>query len=131
MLKLDLVSPGGQTITGREISSLIIPSAKGELTILPGHIDMISTIGKGTMTIGETEKYVIYGGILEVSKGSDIVVAADKIKKISDLDISVINNELKEIEDKLLSEVLSDVDFSSANSRYEDLQAELGAVRQA
>ena len=130
MLKIDLVSPDGQIITGKEISSLVIPSIKGELTILPGHIDMVSSISKGIMTVGESDKFVVYGGIVEISNGSDIIVAADRIKKISEIDAASVNTELKDIENKLTNEILSDHDFLSANAKYEDLQAELGAVKQ-
>ena len=131
MLKIDLVSPSGQMMTGKEITSLVIPSAMGELTILPGHIDMVSSIGKGIMTVGETDKFVVYGGIIEISNGSDVIVAADRIKKISDVDASAVSTELKEIENKLTNEILSDHDFLSINAKYEDLQAELGAIKQS
>lgn len=129
MLKLDLVSPSGQIMSGKEISSLIIPSSNGEINILPGHIDMVCSLGKGILSVSEMEKYVIYGGIMEVSNGSDIVVAADKIRKISELQLTEINSELKEVENKLLNEILNDADFANANSKYQDLQAELSAVK--
>ncbi|MEI6079798.1 MAG: ATP synthase F1 subunit epsilon [bacterium] len=129
MLKLDVVSPSGQIINKWDIPFLVVPSVKGELTILPGHIDMVCILGKGIMELGEAGRYVIYGGVMEVSKGDTIVVVADKIKKSNDINENQAKNDLKEIESKLTNEVLSDVDFSIINSKYQDLLAELSLFK--
>lgn len=54
-----------------EAKSLIVPSATGELQILPEHAPLISLLKEGDLIIetatGAEEKYPIAGGTLQVS----------------------------------------------------------------
>ncbi|MEI6092065.1 MAG: hypothetical protein WCQ47_00100 [bacterium] len=128
LLKIDIVSPNGQIISNRESFSLSIPSTVGELFILPGHIDMICLMDKGPMTIDGVEKYVVYGGTAEVSEGRKVTIIADNIKPVSELDFGKISNELKTVENKLLTEILDNTEYDAVTSRYDDLKAELGSI---
>lgn len=128
MLKVDIVSPSGQIVLGRDVSVLIIPSATGEITVLPGHTDMLSLVGKGLLKLDDKESFIVYKGIVEISDGDKVIIAAEKIKKISELDINETKNKLKEIETKLLNEVLDDVALHEAREEYEDRLAELNVL---
>ena len=129
MLKLDLVSPSGQMISGRDVSSLTIPSAEGEINVLPGHVDMICTLGKGPMIVDGKDRFVVYGGILEVSNGESITVAADRVRGVSELNINQLKGELKDIENRLVSENLKDPEYNLLMSQYDDIKAEISSVQ--
>jgi F-type H+-transporting ATPase subunit epsilon len=129
LLKLDVVSPSGQLISGREIVSLVIPSSRGEINVLSGHVDLICLLGKGSMTVDGKDKYVIYGGIMEVSNGDSVTVAADKIKTITEINLNQLNNELKEIQKKLTEQDLNDADYYNTISTYEDILAGMSASK--
>ena len=52
-----------------EASSLTAPGAEGEMTVLPRHMPLITTLKAGTITVrqGEREqKFPVTGGIMEV-----------------------------------------------------------------
>jgi F-type H+-transporting ATPase subunit epsilon len=129
LLKLDVVSPSGQFIAGREIASLIIPSSEGEINILSGHADIICLLGKGAMTVDGKDKYVIYGGIMEVSNGDSITVAADRVKSVAEINSNQLNNDLRETQRKLTEDSLNDADYSSTISTYEDILAEMSVSK--
>ena len=128
LLKVDIVSPSGQVVSGRDVSVLIIPSATGELAILPGHTDFLCLVGKGLLKLDDKDSFIIYKGIMEISDGEKVIIAAEKIKKMSELDINETKNRLKEIENKLLNEILDDVALHETREEYEDKLAELNSV---
>ena len=59
-----------------EAYSVILPTASGEITVLPGHEPLLSQLVPGVITIrrhkGDAdthlEHYATYGGVLEISK---------------------------------------------------------------
>lgn len=128
MLKVDVVSPSGQIISGRDVSVLTVPSMMGELAILPGHQDILSLVGKGLLKLDDKESFIVYKGIMEVSDGERVVIAAERIKKISEIDINESKNALREVENKLLNEVLDDFELHKAREEYGDRLAELSAL---
>ncbi|KKU82327.1 MAG: ATP synthase epsilon chain [Parcubacteria group bacterium GW2011_GWA2_47_8] len=72
-----------------EAYSVTLPGVLGELTTLPGHIDLITPLKAGTITIrtkpgdefheAKTDKIPIKSGILEVHKGNELVVLAEVV----------------------------------------------------
>jgi ATP synthase F1 epsilon subunit len=124
MLSIDLVSPTGQVLENHDAEFLVIPSVKGELTVLPGHRDSLCLIGKGLMDFGSEEKYIVYNGVMEIVDGEKVIVAAERIRKRSDIDRSEVEKELEEIQKRLSSEVLDDEEYKKVYGKYEDLLAE-------
>jgi F-type H+-transporting ATPase subunit epsilon len=59
-----------------EVTSVTAPGAVGELTILKGHLPLVTPLVKGIIKIkGEEEKsFPIERGILEVSKGEVVIL---------------------------------------------------------
>ncbi len=66
-----------------EIYSVILPTAAGEITVLPGHEPLLSQLVPGVITIrrkkGDAdhhlEHYATYGGVVEISKsGARVLV---------------------------------------------------------
>jgi len=59
-----------------EVYSVILPTAAGQITVLPGHEPLLSQLVPGVITIRRQrsdpdyhlEHYATYGGVLEISK---------------------------------------------------------------
>ncbi|MBN1114918.1 MAG: hypothetical protein JXA66_06220 [Oligoflexia bacterium] len=128
MLNIDLVSPEGQLIEARQAQYLRIPSARGELTVLPGHRQGLFLLGKGVMEFGDSKKYVIYKGLLEIAPEDKINVVAERVKDIAAIDKKELDARLKSIEQRLLTETLSDQDYRAVIDEYTDSIAELSAI---
>lgn len=68
-----------------EAYSVILPTAAGEITVLPGHEPLLSQLVPGVITIRRNksdpdyhlEHYATYGGVLEISK-SGVRVLVDE-----------------------------------------------------
>ncbi|MEK7453151.1 MAG: ATP synthase F1 subunit epsilon [Patescibacteria group bacterium] len=67
-----------ETIFSGMVNSVNCPGSEGEMTILPNHIPLITTLKKGEVRIKlndeKIEKFNIEKGILEVSKKEVIIL---------------------------------------------------------
>jgi F-type H+-transporting ATPase subunit epsilon len=127
-LKVDIVSPSGQLVANKAVNVLRVPSMEGEITILPGHIDMVSLLGTGCLRLDNEITYVVYKGIMEISGGNTVVIAAERTAKTSDLDKQTVLNSIKAVEEKLSKEQLDDKEFEKVSQEYKDHLAELRAL---
>ena len=77
---LEVITPDKKIFEG-DVSSVTFPSSDGEFQVLPNHAPMISSLGKGKMTIntsGKEEKVMINDGVVEVFN-NNITVLADAV----------------------------------------------------
>ena len=87
-LKLKIVTPE-RVLLESEIDSVSCPTALGQITILPGHIPLVSTLTAGEIIVREngTEKYMVAtGGVVEVRTGNETVVLADAAEPEEEVD---------------------------------------------
>ena len=76
-MKLELVTLDGVKFSA-DAYSIILPTAAGEVTILPGHEPLLSVVVPGVITIRKDkhdpdyhlEHYATYGGVVEVTRDS-------------------------------------------------------------
>ena len=126
-LNVDIVSPSGQLIANKKVSSLTVPDLNGEMNILPGHAEMVCLLGEGVVKLDSEISYIVYKGFMEVVSGTNVVIAAEKTTLVSELNKQQILDSIKEIEGKLLKESLDDESFEILYQSYKDRLAELKA----
>ena len=76
-MQFDLVSPE-RSLASFDAASIQIPGAEGDLTAMPGHSPVITTLRPGILRVqtGEGEKsYVVTGGFAEVTASAVSVIA--------------------------------------------------------
>ncbi len=86
-LHFELVSPARLLFSG-DVVSVQIPGAEGEMTILPGHAPVLSTLKPGVVSIqkdGGTDKIFVRGGFAEVN-AKGLTVLAETAIALADLD---------------------------------------------
>src|SRR3989338_4237460 len=87
-MKYTIVTPERIVKTG-ETSSCTVPTVEGELTILPGHIPLLSTLQPGVVVLrhnGDEELLAVSTGFLEVCGGDELVLMADSAERADELD---------------------------------------------
>lgn len=76
-MQFDLVSPERKLASGA-VRAVQIPAAEGDLTAMPDHAPMITTLRPGILTTegegGET-RYVVTGGFAEITPAGTTVLA--------------------------------------------------------
>ena len=99
-ISFDLVSPES-LIFNDDVGMIIIPGKDGDLGVLPGHSKIMSSLRPGSvMVYGEDKNllksFFVSGGFVEINPEKCIVLA-ESVNEISELDRSVIENEIQEL----------------------------------
>jgi F-type H+-transporting ATPase subunit epsilon len=100
-LHFELVSPARLLFSG-DVASVQIPGTEGEMTILPMHAPVLSTLKPGVVIVtkdgGATEKMFVRGGFAEVN-ASGLTVLAETAIPLADLDGAAIAAQIKNAEE--------------------------------
>lgn len=77
-LQFDLVSPE-RSLASLTATAVQIPGADGDLTAMPDHSPVITTLRPGVLTViaegGSETRYVVTGGFAEISQSGTSVLA--------------------------------------------------------
>lgn len=114
-ISIELITPE-RVVFSQEADSITIPTKSGEITVLPGHVPLVSTLASGALTImasGTESNVAVGGGFIEVLPGSKILVLADFAERAEELDLEAVEAAHKRAEDALREKRFAD-DVSSA-----------------
>lgn len=92
-IKLNIITPTKTAFTDDGIDNVVIPTTSGEITVLPNHIPLVSSIKIGEIRIhkgGEIIPLAISGGLLEVRKNSELVILAESSELAREMNIDQI-----------------------------------------
>ena len=130
LLEVKIITPDRIVYDGTGISSVTIPTAEGEITVLPGHIPLIAPIKTGEAHCvkparpddptsgrsgGDGTVFVlaVSGGILEVRDGNTIVILAERGELAHDIDVSRAEDAYKRAQDAMrMEQNVADVDYA-------------------
>ena len=90
-LKLKIITPE-KTIIEEMVDQVTLPTTEGEITILPGHIALVSALKSGDIVAkknGEDIPMAVVGGFIEI-KNDEVAVLADFAEHVSELSDDVI-----------------------------------------
>src|SRR3989338_2819197 len=121
-LKLKLVTPE-RTVYEDTVDSVTAMTESGEVTILPGHVSLVSNLRAGELRVKKAgvESFLVAStGFLEVRDGVDVVILADTAERVEELELEKIEA-AKERARKLLEEKRhgDDVAFADAAAMLE------------
>lgn len=117
-----------------ELEEITLPANRGELNILPGHAPLMTTLEAGILRYrlknGETKKVAIGWGYCQVSPEA-VNVLAETAMTAAEIDLKVVQDQLKAQEAKLATESLDDRQWEHTNHEIERLRAELNLANQS
>ncbi|OSQ53242.1 F0F1 ATP synthase subunit epsilon [Marivita geojedonensis] len=85
-MQFDLVSPE-RSLMSAQVKSVQIPGADGDMTAMPNHAPLITTLRPGILTVETekgTEEFVVTGGFAEL--GESLSVLAERALPKGDVD---------------------------------------------
>lgn len=97
-MQFDLVSPERRLASG-QVTAVQIPGVEGDLTAMPGHMPMITTLRPGVLCVSSEEgdkDYVVTGGFVEIGEG--LSVLAEKAVLRSEMTQETYDEMIKEAE---------------------------------
>src|SRR5262245_28091350 len=88
-MHLDIITPE-KTVLSEEVDEVLVPTNKGQMGVLPHHINIVTSLTPGEIIIKSKSKnssIAVSGGFLEVNKGK-ITLLADYAEHSSDIDLA-------------------------------------------
>ena len=112
-ISFDLVSPEN-LIFNDEVGTIIVPGKDGDLGVLPGHTQVMSSLRPGRVMVYSEDKnlvksFFVSGGFVEINPEKCIVLA-ESVVELNTLDKSSLEKEIDKLgtkEDKESVEKLS------------------------
>jgi len=88
---LSLVTPKKKFVTNLSVERVTLPAFKGQLTVLPGHSPLVTTLSTGVVkfkdsTTGTDHEFFVTWGYCEVGKNG-IVVLAETAEAKSEINV--------------------------------------------
>lgn len=105
MMQLSLVTPTKKLVTDTEVTDIHVPAYLGEINILEGHADLMTTLSTGVMKFKSKDsnafRYIaISSGYCEVSNNT-VNVLAETAEESSEIDYERAVEALKRAEAKV------------------------------
>ena len=127
-LHFELVSPAKLLFSG-DVASVNIPGTEGDMTIMPMHAPVLSTLRPGIVVVtkdsGAPEKIFVRGGFAEVN-AKGLTVLAETAIASGDLDAGALAAQIKSAEDEVAA-AKDDEGKRRANENLEHLKGLLAA----
>ncbi|PIR80356.1 MAG: ATP synthase F1 subunit epsilon [Candidatus Levybacteria bacterium CG10_big_fil_rev_8_21_14_0_10_35_13] len=124
-LALEVITPT-KVVLSEEADVITVTTTKGEISILPGHVDLLTKLLPGEMVIkngSKTDYFAITGGFLEVSKNK-VNILADYAVRASDIEIAKAR-EAQERAEKTMKEKQENKEFIVAQAELRKALLEL------
>lgn len=106
-LTVDILTPQAQIFSG-EADEVLVPTVKGELGILPGHVSLLTQILPGELVVksgGKTQSIAIMGGYMEVNQDK-INILGDYAVRAEDIEVAKVE-QAKAKAEKMKTEIKS------------------------
>ncbi|KKR49182.1 MAG: ATP synthase epsilon chain [Candidatus Magasanikbacteria bacterium GW2011_GWC2_40_17] len=134
MQKIDLqiTTPEGVAYKASDIDAISLPTSTGEITILPGHIPLVSALIAGEARIKrgeETEFLAVSGGFIEVQPNFKVVVLADTAERAEHIDIDRAKKARQKAEELMKQKHVNDVEYAALTSKIEREMARVKVAR--
>lgn len=130
MLHLEIITPEEAVFDGKA-DSVTLPTAEGEITVLPNHVPLITTLMPGSAIVrygGKEELFAVSSGVIEID-GKTVRVLADIADRAENLEEAAIEAAKSKAE-KLKDERRTDAEgFADASAMLERELARLKTVR--
>ncbi|MBO6640192.1 MAG: F0F1 ATP synthase subunit epsilon [Roseitalea sp.] len=125
----ELVSPE-KLLVSTEVSEVVVPGADGYFTVLAKHAPTMSTLQPGvaevTDTGGSTEKYVVFGGFVDVTPEACTLLAESAVR-VADIDRDDLEQRIKDAREDV-ADAKDDETRTKAQAYLDQLTTLQGAV---
>ncbi|KAA2236861.1 F0F1 ATP synthase subunit epsilon [Salinarimonas soli] len=123
---LELVSPERLLFEG-QVESVQLPASEGDMTILPGHSPVITTLKPGILTVsggtGGAQRLFVRGGFADVN-AAGLTILAEQAIPVAELDSARLDAEITAAEQALAGASGADAQIEAGErlSRLQDLR---------
>src|SRR3989338_2595361 len=87
--RLEIITPE-KVVYSQEVQQVTLPTQQGEITVLPHHVPLVSSVAAGELKIVDVtgESYLaISGGLLQVDPAG-VRILADTAERVDEIDVA-------------------------------------------
>ncbi len=120
-LSLKIVTPE-RVVYEDTVDSVTAMTESGEITVLPGHVSLVTNLRSGEMKVmsgGKEQWLAASTGFLEVRGGNEIVILADSAERSEELELDKIEAAKAHAEKLMQEKHIDDVSFTMAAAALE------------
>ncbi len=131
MLKLEIVTPERKVLS-ESVEWVTIPTVTGEISILPNHAPLISSLSPGVLSYSHANfvgKLAVAGGFVEVNENK-VSVLADIAEHDYEIDYEKARLEKEELEKNLSRWMGSEEEFKTEKDKLDLAQARFTCATQ-
>lgn len=126
-LKLKIITPVKVALVDEDISSVTIPTSEGEITVLPGHIPLMTKVSPGELILvknGKENSFVVTEGFLKLDKDGLLTVLSDYAIRSEEIEVAKLEAARKKAEEAM-KQKSSERDFVIAEAELRRTLLEL------
>ena len=122
IIKFEIATPE-RVVLKEEITQVSVPTVEGEITVLPGHLPLVSILKPGVLELkkvdASTEIISVSGGFIEVLHDK-IIILADTAERAEEIDIAWAEEARKRAEESIKnSRNIDSVEFAHLSAMLE------------
>jgi len=131
MIKFKIATPE-RVVYEDEIDQITLPTKLGEITILPNHLPLVSSLTTGEVLIKKGNEEIplaVSGGFIEFANNK-LTILADTAERVEELEESKIEEARKKVEELLAKKQdIDDVAYANLAAQMERELARLKVVK--
>ena len=120
-LNLKIVTPE-RIVYKDTVDSVTAMTESGEITVLPGHVSLVTNLRAGEMRLmssGKEHWLAASTGFLEVRSGNEVIILADSAERSEELELDKIEAAKAHAEKLMQEKHVDDVSFAMAAAALE------------
>ncbi len=131
-MHLEIITPE-KVVFSEEIEELIVPTVNGEIAILPHHVNLLTQLEPGEMTIkqkGKMQHMAVTGGFLQIANNK-ISLLSDYAVRSEEIDAKKALEARERAEKKMKEERehMTEQEFATIQADFRRAIAELKVIR--
>lgn len=115
LIHLKIATPE-KIVYENDVLQATIPTQSGEITVLPNHVPLVSALQAGELRVKDKHGehiLALAGGFLEIKKNNEIIILADNIERVEEIDIERAEEARKKAEEQMKqAKDVQDVDYA-------------------
>ena len=130
---LSVVTPDKSMVKNLTVESVVLPGELGQMTILPGHVSLITALSHGSFAYKEKDKSewrlaFLNGGFAQVTN-NEVMVLAETMEFASEVDIAQAELEVQSLNQKLKLVKLDSAEYPELNNKKIIAESRLAATK--
>jgi len=130
-LEFKIATPERVVFEAKAVESITLPTKMGEITILPDHLPLVSSLVAGEVRVkvgGEEISMAVSGGFIEVKPGQ-VVVLADTAERAEEIDVKRAEEARERAKKTMEEKKIEAEDYTGLTAKIERELARIKVVR--